>query len=73
MTLMTETNTEAMGAKVLTAARKHFGTRKLNSFFEHGQWWIENARNGAQYSVCDCERNGVAYFEFEQVTNGDDE
>ena len=68
--LLTETNTPAVDRKVRTAAHTqlHIPPTHLRSFFEHGQWWVEDARNGAQWSVCDSEPGS---FFFEQVTIGD--
>jgi len=52
-------------------------SRNASTFFEHGQWWVENSRTGAQWSVCDSEgAEGVHTFEgfsFEQVTKGDED
>ena len=74
MALMTETYTRAMEARVRRAAR-HKGiinTRNGSVFFEHGQWWVENVRTGAQWSVVDCQTaGGVDYLDFEQVSEGD--
>jgi hypothetical protein len=69
-----ETNTPAMEEIILAAATKHFNSRHLIAFFEHGQWWIENRKTSAQWSVNDTEtQTGVSYFSFEQVTRGDEE
>jgi len=72
--LKTETNTPAMEKRVLKAARKALKRRNLTAFFEHGQWWIEHLPSGAQWSVCDASGpscpNG---FDFEQVSQGDEE
>jgi hypothetical protein len=51
--------------------------RRINSDFEHGQWWITDLDTGAQWSVCDTEgteADGVFDgFCFEQVSRGGDE
>lgn len=67
--LNTDKNTKTMCKRVETAARKILHTRKISSFFEHGQWWIEDRRNGAQYSVVDAEGgSAVNGFDLEMVT-----
>ena len=82
--LKTERNTPTMGARILRAFRKWHKinrpsepNRRLDTFFEHGQWWAQNPFNGAQWSVCDAEgteANGVFDgFCFEQVSGGEDE
>lgn len=75
--LNTERHTVAMERRVRRAARLAglVTTRTASVFFEHGQWWVENSRTGAQWSVCDSSgAEGVHTFEgfsFEQVTQGD--
>ena len=77
--LKTEQNTLAMGRRVRDAAFNlnlgHIGD--LNTFFEHGQWWVENRKTGAQWGACDAEGPESAVisngFYFEQVTKGDSE
>lgn len=72
MALKTETNTAAMGKRVLRAAKAHLHVRRAWSHFEHGQWWI-TLPSGAAYSVCDAEGIGTTDgFEFEEVTAGDE-
>lgn len=72
MALKTETNTPAMEAQVLKAARAILRRRNLSAFFEHGQWWIEHRPSGAQWSVCDAEGPSAPHgFDLEQVTQGD--
>lgn len=74
--LNTEKNTRAMERRVKRAARDAglVNTRNTSAIFEHGQWWIENAHTGAQWSVCDASGpNTVDGFVFEQVTHGDGE
>ncbi len=71
--LRTETNTQKVERSVLASAKVTLGnSRHLIAFFEHGQWWIENLRTGAQWSACDAESAGRKYFDFEQVTQGDE-
>jgi hypothetical protein len=63
--LNTETNTRAMERRILGAARREFGRRKVRAAdFEHGQWWVTLA-DWSQWSVCDAEPGP---FCFEQVT-----
>lgn len=74
MVLLTEQNTpkvERMIYRALTDAFKgswKYKRSEWRAFFEHGQWWIENSRTGAQYSVCDASPDT---FVFEQVTQGE--
>lgn len=71
--LRTETNTPTMARRILKAARYSLKRRTLQADFEHGQWWITHAPSGAQWSVCDAQTAaGVAYFDFEQVSQGDE-
>lgn len=69
--LLTETNTAAVEMKVRSDARAQLSipARFLRTFFEHGQWWVEDARSGAQWSVCD---TNIGVFDFEQVTQGEE-
>lgn len=76
--LKTERNTQAMQARVLRAFRRWYGTPILGihpqADFEHGQWWITNVLSGRQWSVVDAEGGrAVDGFDFEMVTNGDDD
>lgn len=82
--LMTETNTRAMERKVRSAFRAsqegyRFGLqgesrpkmarhRRIQTDFEHGQWWVSDLDTGAQWSVCDSKPGP---FCFEQVTQGE--
>jgi len=53
-------------------AQANLRKRKLSTFFEHGQWWVEHRTTGAQWSVCDAEGLGIiGGFCFEQVTRGE--
>ena len=76
--LKTETNTPAVETQILKAVKKTLvnPARRPNEFranFEHGQWWVEHLPSGAQWSVNDAEtRDGEAYFDFEQVTTGEE-
>lgn len=60
-----------MGRRVLAAAYKaKLGRRpNLDSFFEHGHWWVQDRRTGAQWDAVDTNYG----FDFEQVTYGDEE
>jgi hypothetical protein len=70
---MTETNTTAMYRKVMRAAKSRLGSDRYQADFEHGQWWITRLKDGAQWSVVDCQAGigGVKYLDFEQVTCGE--
>lgn len=72
--LKTETNTEAMGERVLAAFEAmHPEHEKPEPVFEHGQWWITCGPCGAQFSACDASGGPATDgFDFEQVSNGDD-
>ena len=45
----------------------------LRSHFEHGQWWIQDTPSGASWSVNDAEKNGEDYYDFELVSEGDED
>ena len=77
MPLKTETNTPKVDARVLAAflaSAYAFGDpATYSTFFEHGQWWVENRDTGAQWSVVDAEGgSSVDGFDFERVTEGED-
>jgi hypothetical protein len=76
MPLKTQTNTPAMEKRILKAARARLSrqaTRHLFAFFEHGQWWIENHKTNAIWSVVDAEGGtAVDGFDFEKVTEGEE-
>ena len=45
---------------------------RLDSVWEHGQWWIHDAESGASWAVHDAEWPGtVSGYDFEQVADGD--
>lgn len=73
-----ERNSNRMKRRVRSAARAAgiINTRNGSTFFEHGQWWVENIKTGAQWSVCDSEgAEGIHTFKgfcFEQVTRGEE-
>lgn len=69
--LKTETNTKAVEEQVRRSAREELkiAPKDLRTFFEHGQWWVEQFSTGAQWSVCDATPGP---FCFEQVTQGQD-
>ena len=76
MMLKTEQDTTTMERRVRRAARLAglVTTRTASVIFEHGQWWIENVRTGAQWAVNDAEGSGsFDGFDFEQVTQGDED
>ena len=70
--LLAETNSSSVENSVRDCARFELSipSRYLRSIFEHGQWWVEDARTGAQWSVCDSEPGP---FSFEQVTDGEED
>jgi hypothetical protein len=50
------------------------GAHDYDYDFEHGQWFVTELRTGRQWSVVDCETAlGEEYFDFEEVSCGDDE
>jgi hypothetical protein len=83
--LMTETNTRSVERKIRAAFRNsqqgyRFGLhgesrpkmarhRRIQTDFEHGQWWVIDLDTGAQWSVCDATPGP---FCFEQVTQGEE-
>lgn len=72
--LLTEQNTPKVDRMIHRAVQDAIADRDLpkgtyGTFFEHGQWWIQEKRSGAQYSVCDAE---PGQFCFEQVTVGEE-
>ncbi len=73
--LQTETNTPAMEKRVRAAARELLCLQgRIQTDFEHGQWWVTQLLTGAQWSVCDASGPGSSRgFCFEQVTQGDEE
>ncbi len=76
MPLRTEQNTSTMERQVRRSARLAgiVNTRNASVFFEHGQWWVENVRTGATWSVCDAA--GPSAFDgfcFEQVARGEEQ
>ena len=45
---------------------------KMKSFFEHGQWFVEDIGSGACWSVQDAEGVGTLHgYCFENITEGD--
>lgn len=84
--LKTETNTPAMGKRIMRAfnerfvgpeSRHHRGPwprlHHYSANFEHGQWWVTDLYNGAQWSVVDAEGgSAIDGFDFEQVTEGNE-
>ena len=73
-----ERNTKSMERRVRAAARLAglVTSRTARTFFEHGQWWVEHATTGAQWSVCDSEGAAGVHtfngFSFERVTEGEE-
>jgi hypothetical protein len=76
MSLKTETHSPRIEARVLKAARLVLRRRggTLAADFEHGQWWVTDLETGAQWAVVDAEGGrSVDGFDFERVTQGDEE
>lgn len=72
--LRTERNTPEMGDEIEQDAREVLGRHNVRSFFEHGQWWVEDTETGAQWAVNDAETaTGEESFDYEQVTQGDED
>jgi len=45
---------------------------QMTSFFEHGQWWVQDINSDATWSVVDAEGgDAVAGYSFEQITDGE--
>jgi hypothetical protein len=63
-----------MQERALEAAKESLQRQNLSADFEHGQWWITDLDSGAQWSVVDAEGgNSIDGFDFEQVTQGDED
>lgn len=72
--LQSAINKPTIERRILRAARRVLGRRNLLAFYEHGQWWVEYPPSGAQWSVVDASGGrSVDGFDFERVTEGDDE
>lgn len=72
--LRSTVDTPEMEQAVLSEARDTLERHNLTATFEHGHWWIEDKEDGAQWSVVDCETaTGEEYFDFEQVTQGEED
>jgi hypothetical protein len=76
--LQSTVNTRQVSVKVEKAFRRwHINAtghrpQGMNTYFEHGQWWV-TLLSGAAYSVVDAEGgDAVNGFSFEQVSEGDD-
>lgn len=74
MTLRTEQNTATVRRDVRrqAVARLGLSPRRVRAIFEHGHWWIEDARTGALWSAVDCATHTGDCFDFEQVSQGED-
>lgn len=69
--LNTETNTVAMEQDVQSAFVHHAyhrAHRRVQTDFEHGQWWVTCLDCGMQFSVVDTDKS----FDFENVTGSDE-
>jgi hypothetical protein len=69
MALLSTQDTEKVRRLVVREAAYRFGRGKMRAFYEHGHWWVENPRTGAQYDVVD---TVPGPFGFEQVSSGED-
>lgn len=70
MSLRCERNTPNMHDAVISDAREALERTNLQADFEHGQWFVTDRETGAQWAVNDAEG---CTFDYEQVTQGDDE
>ena len=71
MPLNCEINTPEMDSEIQVAAESALCCQTITTFFEHGQWWVENLDTGAQWSVNDGNLPPTSGgFCFEQVTEG---
>ena len=72
--LLSEVDTPAMEKRVLSAAKAILRKRDIRAVFEHGHWWVEHTKSGAQWDAVDAEGPGsVTGFDFEQVTPGEED
>lgn len=63
-----------MQNRIIRAFQAKHDDRTIGAVYEHGQWWVHDFDNGAQWSVIDAEGPGtVDGFDFELVTPGDEE
>lgn len=71
MALPSERNDAATNKRITSSARKAFPGSMLDTYFEHGHWWVVLS-NGAIYDVVDAEGPGtIDGFDFEQISNGE--
>jgi len=70
-TLISTVNTTTIDRRIRSAARKRFHYRTgIQTFFEHGQWWlvINRPNFSRSYSVVDAEGPGsIDGFDFELI------
>lgn len=74
--LKCETNTPQIENEIMSAANERGNGIKpihtqLTITFEHGQWWLQCATCGATWSVHDCQKDGIDFLGFEEVSAGD--
>ena len=61
-------------AKLIRGAFLRIFHRRGWTFFDHGHWWIEDPKTGAQWDAVDASGGrSVNGFDFEQVTRGDED
>ncbi len=68
-------HTTTVEREVRSAARAilKIKSKDFVTFYEHGQWWVEDVTTGAQWSVVDAVGGrAVNGFDFEQVTDGEE-
>lgn len=46
--------------------------QNVNTYFEHGQWWVSCNDCGAAWSVVDAIIDNEEIFDFEEVSAGDE-
>lgn len=71
--LKTEQNTPATDRlirRTFRASLEGQTHKRIQTDFEHGQWWVTCVPCGAQWSVCDSEPGP---FVFEEVTHGEED
>ena len=77
MKLKTENPRPSMGQRALASFYETELAKEAHSYnadYEHGQWWITDLDTGRQWSVVDAVGGrSVDGFDFEQVSDGDEE
>ena len=72
--LRCENNTLGDEITVCAADELDLAEAELQADFEHGQWFVTHLPSGAQWSANDAvSAMGEEYFQFEQVSEGDED